>query len=110
VTIPLATTTIAVQAMTEPEPGEGRTATTVATGRRAVIGSPSGVEAYAPGGGTASYTHGLRADPTPELADNTCVVVDEATGERFEVAWVVHRRGLGLDHTVAGLTRKVGRG
>lgn len=107
--IPLATTTIAVEVTAEAEPGEGRTTATAATGVRAVIGSPSGVEAYAPGGGTSTISHGLRADPVPELVDHTCIVVDEATGDRFETRWVVHRRGLGLDHTVAGLVHKVGR-
>lgn len=107
--IPLATTTITVEAQTETEPGEGRTATTVATGRRAVIGSPGGVERYAPGGGSTTITHGLQVGPTPELADATSVVVDEATGDRYEVVWVAHRTGLGLDHTVAGLVRRVGR-
>lgn len=108
--IPFATTTIAVEAQTEPEPGEGRTGTVVATGRRVVIGSPGGVEAYAPGGGSTTITHGLQVDPTPELADGTPVVIDETTGTRYEVVWTAHRTGFGLDHTVAGLVEKRGRG
>lgn len=108
-TIPLATTTITVEATTEAEPGEGRTTATVATGVRAVIGSPSGAERYAPGGGTSRITHTLNADPCPELVDNTFVVVDELTGQRFEVEWVQHRNGLGLDHTKAGLVEHVGQ-
>lgn len=107
--IPLHTTTIAVSAAAEAEPGEGRTLTPVAAGVRAAIVSPSGVERYAPGGGTSTITHGLDCDPCPELVDHTNVVTDEATGEEFEVRWVVHRTGLGLDHTVAGLTSKRGR-
>lgn len=107
--LPLSTTTITVQSTVEAEPGEGRTTATVATGVRAVIGSPSGRERPAPGGGTSRITHTLDADPVPELADGTCLVVDEADGRTFEVEWVTHRVGLGLDHTKAGLIEKVGR-
>jgi hypothetical protein len=109
VTIPVATTTVTVSASVEAEPGEGRTLTVVATGVRAVIGSPSGVERYAPGGGTSQVTDGLECDPCPELADNTFVVVDDTSGVTYDVEWVRHRNGLGLNHTVAGLIQHVGR-
>lgn len=107
--IPLATTTITVEATTEDEPGEGRTFETVATGVRAVIGSPSGAELAQPGGGTSTITDVLDCDPCPELLDHTNVVVDEATGLRYEVAWVKPRTGLGLDHVKAGLIHRAGR-
>lgn len=107
--IPLATTTVTVEAGTEAEPGEGRTTVPVATGVRAVIGSPSGSERYAPGGGTSRVTDVLNCDPCPELVDNTFVVVDESTGIRYEVEWVRHRQGFGLEHTKAGLVQNVGR-
>lgn len=107
--IPVATTTVTVETTTEAEPGDGRTTATAATGVRAVIGSPSGAELAAPGGGTSTITHVLNADPTPELTDHTCRVIDEATGDVYEVQWVRHRRGLGLDHTRAGLIEKRGR-
>lgn len=107
--IPLATTTITVETGTEPEPGEGRTTTVAAAGVRAVIGSPTGSERYAPGGGTSRITDVLNCDPCPELVDNTCVVVDDTSGIRYEVDWVRHRTGFGLDHTKAGLVQNVGR-
>lgn len=106
--IPVATTTIAVSDATEAEPGEGRTMTAVATGVRAVIGSPSGAERYAPGGGTSRVTDVLDCDPCPELTA-TSVVTDEATGVVYDVEWVRHRRGFGLEHTKAGLIQHVGR-
>lgn len=108
--IPLATTTITVRAMTESEPGEGRTGEVVATGVRAVIGSPTGRETYAPGGGTSRVTDILNADPTPALADNTCQIIDDTTGVVYEVEWVRQRGGFGLEHTKAGLVQIVGRG
>lgn len=107
--IPLATTTVTVSTAAEAEPGEGRTLTVAATGVRAVIGSPSGAERYAPGGGTSRVTDVLNCDPCPQLADNTCVVTDEQTGVTYEVEWVRHRGGFGLDHTRAGLVQHVGR-
>jgi hypothetical protein len=107
--IPVATTTITVRSATESEPGDGRTLTAVATGVRAVIGSPTGAEVYEPGGGTSTVTDVLNCDPCPELADNTCQVVDDTTGAVYEVVWVAHRNGFGLDHTRAGLTEFVGR-
>lgn len=107
--IPTATTTITVEAMTETEPGEGRTAATVASGIRAVIGSPSGREQPAPGGGTSRVTDVLNCDPCPELADNTCRVTDDTTGTVYEVEWVRQRGGFGLEHTKAGLVQIVGR-
>jgi hypothetical protein len=108
-TIPVATTTVTVEATVEAEPGEGRTTVTVAAGVRAVIGSPSGSERPAPGGGTSRVTDVLNCDPCPQLADNTCRVIDDTTGVEYEVEWVRHRNGLGLDHTKAGLVQNVGR-
>jgi hypothetical protein len=109
VSIPIATTTVTVSAAVEAEPGEGRTLTPVATGVRAVIGSPSGSERYAPGGGTSRVTDVLNADPCPELADATFIVTDDTSGVSYDVEWVRHRNGLGLDHTRAGLVQHVGR-
>jgi hypothetical protein len=109
VSIPTATTTVTVRQAAEHEPGEGRTLTDTATGVRAVIGSPSGDEQPAPGGGTSRVTDVLNCDPCPELVDNTCQVVDESTGVTYEVEWVRHRNGFGLDHTRAGLIQHVGR-
>lgn len=107
--IPLATTTITVKIGFEEEPGEGRNLETVVEGVRAVIGSPSGAELYRPGGGSSRITHVLNCDPCPGLVDNTYQVVDELTHAEYEVEWVQHRNGLGLDHTRAGLISRVGR-
>lgn len=106
--IPIATTTVTVSAAVEAEPGEGRTLTAVATGVRAVIGSPSGAEQYAPGGGTSTITDVLNCDPCPELVDATFVVTDDTSGVSYDVEWVRHRNGLDLDHTRAGLVQHVG--
>lgn len=104
--IPLATTTVTVVRESEPEPGEGITDVAVASGVRAVIGSPSGGENPGPGGGSERVDAVLNADPVPGL-DHVCRVTD-ADGRAYGVVWVEHRTGL-LAHTRAGLVRKTGR-
>lgn len=106
--IPLSTTTVTVEEMTEAEPGEGRTASTIAIGIRAVIGSPTGAEAYLPGGGTSQVTDILNCDPV--AVTHTCRVTDETTGAVYEVEWIRQRIGLGLDHTKCGLVQFTGAG
>lgn len=106
-TIPTATTTVLVEQAAETEPGEGRTWTEVARDVRAVIGSPSGGASAADGGGSSAVQWRLDADPISDLTD-TCRVTDQATGVVYEVDWVAHRAGFGLDHTVAGI--RVARG
>lgn len=101
-TIPVATTTIKVEEAAEAEPGEGRTWATIASGVRAVIGSPSGSARPADGGGASTVVWRLIADPV--VITDTSRVTDETTGTVYEVAWIASRPGLGLDHTVAGLT------
>lgn len=101
--ITLATTTVTHQAASEPEPGEGRTFTDTATGVPATIGSPSGADRLAPGGGSEVIDAVLNCDPID--AGHRDRILDENTGEVWEVVWVQNRRGLGLDHTRAGLKR-----
>ncbi len=105
--IAVATTTITVLAVDEPEPGEGRTETTIAAGVRAAIGSPSGVETVRPGGGQTVTTARLSCDPVN--MPHTAIVVDESTGERWEVTWALSRTGMpGLEHVEAQITRTQG--
>lgn len=104
--IPVNTTTVAVRRASEPEPGEGRTFATTATGVRAVIGSPSGRDQLQAGGGREVVDAVLNCDPIS--AAHTDQVVDEATSETWEIVWLEQRRGLGLDHTRAGLKRVAG--
>lgn len=105
--IPLSTTTVTVTSHTETEPGEGQTAATRASGIRAVIGSPSGTEIAAPGGGTERVDAVLNCDPIAGLA-HTDTIVDDQTGLTYEARWVQQRPGM-LAHTRAGLVRVKGR-
>lgn len=105
--IPLSTTTVTVTSVTEAEPGEGETTATRASDVRAVIGSPSGLEQAAPGGGSERVDAVLNADPISGLA-HTDRVVDAQTEDTYEVRWVQQRPGP-LAHTRAGLVRVKGR-
>lgn len=100
--IPTATTTITVRTGVEAEPGEGRTFTTTATGVRAVIGSPSGSERTAPGGGRSIVGLTLTCDPC--VLSHLDQVIDETTDLTYEVVWPAVRNGFGLDHVTAKLT------
>ena len=102
--IPGATTTITVSSPDAAEPYEPVTHTPVVWGVRAVIGRPTGREAVATGAAEVidamltcdlvALTHGQQ-------------VTDDVTGVVYAVEWVMARRGLGLDHTTAGLRRVV---
>lgn len=105
--IPLATTTVTVHSVSEPEPGEGEVETVRAAGVRAVIAAPNGQERPGPGGGSSRVDAVLDADPIAGLAHTDRVT--DAAGGTYEVVWVQQRQGLGLGHTVAGLVRKTGR-
>lgn len=100
--IPLATTTVTVKRVTEPEPGETRTVSTLKTGVPAHIGSPQGSRTREPGGGKQVLDLQLWCEPVTGM-DDTCLVVDEQTAETYELDWLHTRRGLGLDHVVAGV-------
>jgi hypothetical protein len=106
--IPVSTTTVTARRVSEPEPGEGQSVALLARGVRAVISTPTGTEQAAPGGGSEQIDAVLIADPIAGLA-HTDRVVDDADGSSYEVAWVTSRRGLGVDHTRAGLVRVTGR-
>jgi hypothetical protein len=111
VAIPLATTTISIR-----RPGGGGSgddydppvaATTVGAGVRAVIRSPGGSEVVT-NGDRETVTWALDADPCDlTYAD---VVVDDATGDRYDVLWARERAGPGgaLAHVVAALRQTRG--
>lgn len=104
--LPLATTTVTiVETASSGDPYEDATPTTLATGVRAVIGSPSGRDLCV--GGEQSIIHAV-ADVDGMLVTHTCQLIDETTGDRWAVAWVQRRVGLGLDHQHCGLTRVTG--
>lgn len=108
-TIPLATTTIAVLRVEADDTRDGYDARpepdTVYEGVRAVISAPGGTEQLR-GGSQEDVTFGLNCDPVDLLA--TDQVQDEATDALYEVVWAERRYGLGLDHTVGALRRTTG--
>lgn len=106
--IPLATTTISVLRADidgvdpyDPAPA----ASTIATGVRAVISSPSGSENIV---GAEQETVTFRLDCDPTNLTHHDQVVDETSGETFDVVWARQRSGLGLDYTQAGLRQVQG--
>ena len=104
--IPLATTTITISRKREDEdPYETPTIRAVATGIRAVIGSPSGRDRVI-GGDQSSITAKLDCD----VCDlrHYDIVTDDRTCVEYAVVWVTNRIGLGLDHLEAGLNATVG--
>lgn len=108
-TIPIATTTIQVlRVPADPtrDPTEPGVEAEVAGGVRAHISTATGSEQLASGAAQERVYFRLAADPC-DLEHND-VVVDEATGERYEVQWVRHRQELGMDHVQAGLRQVTG--
>lgn len=104
--IPLPQTTIEIERLADPDADQFDTAawTPVATGVRAVIGEPAGLE-NRDGGARSDRTARLNADPCELLPRDR--VVDLTTGETWSVDWV-NQRGPLLAHTVAGLTNASG--
>lgn len=102
--IPLATTTISVKRVAADDDRDGYdplpSASTVATGVRAHLSSPSGREDRA-GGSRQTSTARLLCDPTDLLHTDT--VVDDSTSLEYAVVGVEQHVGLGLDHTAAAL-------
>jgi hypothetical protein len=83
------------------DPYETGTTTTVATGVPAHIGAPTGSDTRL-GGEREMVDAALVIDPTPALA-HVDDVLDESTGEQWQVVWVRQREGFDLDHQRAGL-------
>lgn len=111
-TLPLSTTTIAVKrtaAGSDTDPyvvSDNTSDTTVATGIAAHISAPSGFERVA-GSGQEAVEFRLACE-TAAIGNNDRII-DLETNEIYEVIWAENRRGLGLDHTVAGLRKVTGQ-
>lgn len=78
---------------------------TVVEGVRATFVGPGGTEQHV-GGEQETVGAGLRCDPCDLTHRDE--VVDESTGDRWEVLWAETRRALGLDHMVVGVRRVQG--
>lgn len=104
-TIPLSTTTITVRQPGAHEPYETPTWTILAAGVRAHISAAAGLEREA--GGTLTDLVSPFGCDLVDGMDATCQVVDDTTGEVYEVVTVEARRGLGLDR-MSGQLRRVG--
>lgn len=108
--IPLATTTISITRPPDTANVDGYDTTgdptTVITGVRAQISSPSGRNTITVGNRTV-YVWKITADPCDLRSDDT---VTDADGNTFRVQWARQRRGLGLDHTTGGLIQVEGTG
>lgn len=108
--IPVATTTIAVLRVPadparDPEDAQPD-AVEVATGIRAHISTSRGREVVEGASTQEIVDFRLSCDSTDIEKDDQ--VRDEQTGEVYEVTWARARRGLGLDHTQAGLKQVAG--
>lgn len=102
--LPVATTTVTLKdrTVTDDPWDEAATESTAARSVPAHLSSPSGREIQRTGSQQV-----LDKVLTCEVVDLTHVqqVIDDSTGQPYEVVWVDQRKGLGLDHTVAGLRR-----
>lgn len=78
---------------------------TIAENVRAQISSPTGKEIVA-GGSQEIVQFQLSCDPVD--LRNTDQVIDQTTGEKYEVIWARKRTGLSLDHTRAALKQVSG--
>lgn len=101
--LPIATTTVTVRrpAGAEDPYVTAADAPVHSSGTPAHIGQPSGSEVDQ-GGQLEQITDVLLAEAGLDLT-HTDQVEDERTGQRYRVAWVRARQGLGLDHVKAGL-------
>lgn len=88
------------------DPYETAEPSVVATGIDAHLSSPTGTEVTR-GGQLERIDTVLLAPPGIGL-QHTHLWRDDATGETYRVSWVEVRRGLGLEHTKAGLARYQG--
>lgn len=109
--IPLATTTITVERtelLATADPYDAVTANpeTVASGVRAHLSAPGGIERQRGQSQQEDVAWRLACDPCEMTAD--CIVVDDATGDRFEIEWARLRTGLGIDHIEASLRQVTG--
>jgi hypothetical protein len=113
--LPLATTTISVLRQPGQTEGEWRDPTdapldpvTVASGIRAHISVSSGVEDVAAGASQERILFRLHCDPFDAGIHHEDTVVDDTTGETFEVVWSHAIYALDLDHIEAGIRQVTG--
>lgn len=108
--LPLATTTVTVLRLPADVMRDGYDdppdRTSVVTGLRAQIGSPSGRESVTAGDRTVA-TFTLHTDPFEFTASDR--IVDEGTGETYDLVWAQRRDGM-LAHTVGALVQATGAG
>lgn len=83
------------------DPYEAAAETVVSTGVAAHISSPGGFDQAVGGDKELVTAVALLPDGTDIVYSDE--LVDERTGERYFVAWVRSRAGVGLDHVKAGL-------
>ena len=101
--LPLATTTITIKrpAGGSGDPYEDDPLDTVDTGVPGHFSTPSGTAREVGGDAVRiDFVWDGAVEPKIERSD---VLVDETTGTTYRVAWATQRRGLGLDHQMAGV-------
>lgn len=98
----ISTTTVSIKRQSGViDPYEPATETTVCSGVSAHIGDPSGSDRSV--GGDKEIVTAVALLPAGIDVRHSDDLVDERTCERYFVAWVRSRAGLGLDHVKAGL-------
>lgn len=101
--IPVASTTVALLVPSADDwGGAGSVWTTVGTGIRAHLSALSGAASSAQEGQGSAVTHRLLCDPAAVTPDMR--VLDETTGETYQVDWV-QAKPRPLGHVAAGLHR-----
>lgn len=85
---------------------ENSNSQTVAAGIPAHIGSPGGAETIAAGGQQTNMTFRFNCDPCD--IQHTDIIEDEKTGKKYQVQWIEHRVGLGMDLMVGALRHDEG--
>lgn len=103
--IPLATTTVLVEAASEPDYSTAAVLTTRGT-YPAHISAPSGSERLGQPG-VERIDAALLID-TAALVERGDQITDQKTATVYRVAWVADRRGLGLSHLRCGLITSTG--
>lgn len=107
--LPIAPNTVTV---TRPDDQTGdyeddaNTSTTIAAATRCAITAPTGTDVVV--GGQKEIVDAVLVFPATPALDHTDLVVDDDTADAYRVVWVRRRRGLGLDHQVAGLRSVTG--
>lgn len=106
-TVLIPTTTISVRrGVGVVDPYEAAAETVVSSGVAAHISAPSGSD-QAVGGDKELVTAVALLPPGIDIVYSDDLV-DERTNERYFVAWIRSRAGLGLDHVKAGLRQVKG--